>query len=86
MVSTFTSVNSSAETCELRIKQLVELSEHRGVDYGAWARRAVQILKNDPRALADVGEIDPKDVKHDQKLARISEARRIEICAGTLKH
>ncbi len=64
--------------------QLVDLAENRGVDYSSWAQRAVMILRDDPRTLAHLGELDLKDVKDDQRLAGISEDRRIELCANTL--
>lgn len=49
-VAVFDDVEASAERCELRLRQLVELAEHRGVDYADWALIAELILGDDARA------------------------------------
>jgi hypothetical protein len=83
-VAMFRQTNSPSSECELRIMQLVDLAEHRGVDYQAWAKRAELILRDDPRLLAVLGEISEQEASDGRKLAGVDEQRRIDLCEEAL--
>jgi len=89
VVATFRNLDASAECCEMRILQLVELAEHRGVDYENWAQKAERILGDDARILASLGETvgGVSDAQKDTarvQLAGVNEERRIQLCEGAL--
>lgn len=77
-VATFVNDDSSAESCELRVAQLSELAEHRGVDYEAWVRAAECILGDDPRVLEALGEAVTSE--DDSRGAGVARTRRLELC------
>lgn len=85
-VAAFLDVNGSSSRCELRIQQLVEIAEHRGVDYDAWARTAGSILGDDARVLAkfDVQVPDNHVRNGGIPLAGVNEDRSLKLCEQTL--
>lgn len=85
-VAAFLDVNGTSSRCERRIQQLVEIAEHRGVDYDAWARRADSILGDDARVMAQFDVYVADDyVRNDGiPLAGLNEDRRLELCEQTL--
>lgn len=83
-VSTFLDDHERAEQCELRIAQLVELAEHRGVEYGQWAAQASGLLGDGPHAYSDTGEEVTEALKSGARLAGVPEERRIELCEQIL--
>jgi hypothetical protein len=84
VVDTFQNPDSKSELCEQRIMQLVELAEHRGVDYQAWSERAAYVLGDDPRIMASIGEVEWEDLPDEATHAGVSQERRIELCAKEL--
>lgn len=79
VVATFLDTAEGAEQCELRLRQLVELAEHTGVD---WERRRVTleyVLSDDARVLAQIGALD-RQPGGDPEFGRVDEACRITLC------
>ncbi len=84
VVSTFKDPEKSTEDRELRVMQLAELAEFRGVDYEAWATQAQWILMDNPEVLADLGAVDRDELADDQVLAGVDELRRLQLCGEEL--
>lgn len=83
-VTAFLDDDRPAEQCELRIAQLVELVEHRGVEYGDWASQASGLLGDLPHAYGGTDEDVSEALEAGAKLAGVSEARRIDLCQQVL--
>jgi len=83
-VATFLDDDESSEHCELRIAQLVELAEHRGVEFAAWVARASGLLGDVPHAYKGTGEDVSEALKSGAKLAGVPEARRLEMAEREL--
>lgn len=83
-VDAFKDDAQSAETCELRLTQLVELAENRGVDFEQWATLAEGLLGDDARTLKWAGEDVEVDENAGPQFGRVDEDRRLELCAQTL--
>ncbi len=84
LVDTFKDDAQSAETCEMRLAQLVELAENRGVDFEQWATLAEGLLGDDARTLKWAGEDVEVDENAGPQFGRVDEVRRLELCAQTL--
>lgn len=87
-VATFRHLSASPDCCEMRILQLVELAENRGVDYETWALKAERFLGDDARILASLGEktgvTDAPTGQLAAQLGGVSEERRIQLCEDAL--
>lgn len=83
-VATFLDDEETSEQCELRIAQFVELAEHRGVEFAAWAAPASGLLGDLPQAYRGTGEDIAEALKAGAKLAGVPEARRIELAEQEL--
>jgi hypothetical protein len=83
-VATFLDDNQPAEQCELRIAQLLELVEHRGVEYDDWASKASGLLGDLPHAYEGTGEDVSEALEAGATLACVPEARRIDLCEQAL--
>jgi hypothetical protein len=83
-VDAFTDDEVAAETCELRVAQLVELVENRGVDFSRWTNLAEGLLGDDARTLKWAGEDVLVDDETGLQFGGIDEQRRLELCAQTL--
>ena len=83
-VATFVDDSETADQCELRIAQLVELADHRGVDFVAWSSKASGLLGDSPHAYQGTRENVEEALKSGAKLAGVPEARRIALCEQTL--
>jgi hypothetical protein len=77
---TFLQTSSSAEDCELRVRQIVELAELAGVDWDARSSTLESILSDHREALSRLGvDIEASD-EDTSGFARLPEARRLELC------
>ena len=83
-VRTFLDDDTTAETCELRVAQLTELAEHRGVDYAAWSRNAEMALGDDAHTLEFLGEPVVEQPEGREHVGGVTEERRIELCEEQL--
>jgi hypothetical protein len=83
-VTTFLDDDQTSEQCELRISQLVELAEHRGVEYATWASRASGLLGDSPHAYQGTDENVSEAVTSEARLAGVPEPRRIDLCEQAL--
>jgi hypothetical protein len=83
-VAAFIDNETTAEVCELRLSQLAELAEHRGLDFERWAAHAEALIGDAPYAFAGTDEDVSEAVASGARLAGVSEQRRIELCEHAL--
>ncbi len=83
-VDAFLDPETSAEQCELRVRQVVELAEHRGQDWQQRAGTLAYILSDDPRTLARLGHCPAPSVEDELRPAGLAVERRLEICEHVL--
>ncbi len=83
-VDAFVDCDTRADDCELRLAQLADLAEHRGVDFDSWASLAERILGDEPHALSDAGEDMAEAIQSGKNHGGVEEQRRIELCELTL--
>lgn len=83
-VASFTDDDISAEDCELRIRQLVEICEHRGVDWAQRVPTLEALLGDDAGALQRFGELSDQPPATEPQFGGVSEQRRLELCEQVL--
>ena len=83
-VDAFVDCDTRADDCELRLAQLANLAEHRGVDFDSWASLAEGILGDEPHALSDAGEDMDEAIQSGKNHGGVEERRRVELCELTL--
>ena len=85
-VATFQDDHAPATTCELRVRQLVELAEARGVDWDQCATTLEYILSDHAEALAQLGIIERQESGDDDgpNFARLPTEERIQLCEERL--
>jgi hypothetical protein len=83
-VRTFLDDDTTAETCELRVAQLTELAEHRGVDYAAWSQNAEMVLGDHAPTLKFLGEPVVEQPEGKEHVGGVTEDRRIDVCEEQL--
>jgi hypothetical protein len=83
-VDAFNDDDSAAEQCELRVAQLTELAEHRGVDYAQWASVAAWVLGDDARFIRALGEPVAETDEAEAHKALVAEERRLTLCEQQL--
>jgi hypothetical protein len=84
-VDVFNDDDSAAELCELRVAQLTELAEHRGVDYAQWAHVAAWVLGDDARFIRALGEPVAETDEANAHKALVAEDRRLTLCEEQLR-
>lgn len=77
--------SADAEHCELRLMQLAELAEHRGVDYLAWVKAAERAISGNTATVTDLAASLETDAPALDKSGDVPPEQRLRICADALK-